>query len=189
MKQGWISVHRQIQDHWLWAEKPFSKGQAWIDMLLLANHEDKQILLDSKVVKVLAGSFITSEVKLAERWGWSRHKVRDFLDLLKGEKMINKVSDSRRTTIFVDNYAEYQVSANTQKDRSGTGQGQVRDINNNENNANKELYYPLSMGSDVDFHFWQLIRNGKYVSREEVKRILEEKGVDELYRIYGIEGD
>ena len=43
--QGWVSVHRQIQNHWLWTDKPFSKGQAWIDMLMLANHVDNKILL------------------------------------------------------------------------------------------------------------------------------------------------
>lgn len=138
MLQGWISVHRQIQEHWLWADKPFSKGQAWIDMLMLANHEDKQILLGKEVVTIKTGSFITSEVKLAERWGWSRHKVRDFLDVLKTEKMIDKVSDRQRTTIFVDNYAEYQDTGKYQKDNPGTTQGQPRDTNNNDNNANNE---------------------------------------------------
>ena len=31
---GWIKVSRAIQEHWVWDEKPFSKGQAWIDLLL-----------------------------------------------------------------------------------------------------------------------------------------------------------
>ena len=123
MLQGWSSVHRQIQEHWLWADKPFSKGQAWIDMLMLANHEDKQILFGRKIIDVKSGSFITSEVKLAERWEWARQKVRDFLDLLKEEKMINKVSDNKKTTIFIENYAEYQDTCKMPKDNPGTTQG------------------------------------------------------------------
>lgn len=144
MLQGWISVHRQIQEHWLWAEKPFSKGQAWIDMLLLANHEDKKVLLGSELVDVKAGSFITSEVKLAERWGWSRHKVRDFLDLLKTDKMLDKKSDSRRTTIFLLNYGNFQPSGTDEgqpKDITGTSEGHLKDTNNNVNNENNVNNY------------------------------------------------
>jgi hypothetical protein len=46
MKRGWICLHRQIQDHWLWEDRPFSRGQAWIDLLMLANHEDKKMIFD-----------------------------------------------------------------------------------------------------------------------------------------------
>jgi len=31
---GWISLHRRIQEHWIWQDKPFSKGQAWIEMMI-----------------------------------------------------------------------------------------------------------------------------------------------------------
>ena len=88
--KGWIPVHRQLQEHWLWADKPFSKGQAWVDLLLLANHSDKKFLLGNELVEVNTGSFITSELKLADRWGWSKTKVRAFLTLLQNDKMIVK---------------------------------------------------------------------------------------------------
>lgn len=194
MLQGWISVHRQIQEHWLWADKPFSKGQAWIDMLMLANHEDKQILLGKEVVTIKTGSFITSEVKLAERWGWSRHKVRDFLDVLKTEKMIDKVSDRQRTTIFVDNYAEYQDTGKYQKDNPGTTQGQPRDTNNNDNNANNTLSYPLFCARtresfskfDVGLIDAKLMRKGVFVSGEEIEKMLTEFGKEETLKFYGL---
>lgn len=38
--KGWVPISRQLQDHWLWNDKPFSKGQAWIDLIMLANHEE-----------------------------------------------------------------------------------------------------------------------------------------------------
>ena len=67
--QGWVSIHRSLQSHWLWVDKPFSKGQAWIDILLLANHQDNKFLLGNELVEVKQGNFITSEVKLMDRWG------------------------------------------------------------------------------------------------------------------------
>jgi len=41
--KGWISVYRSIQGHWLWEDRPFARGQAWIDLLLQANYKDKNI--------------------------------------------------------------------------------------------------------------------------------------------------
>ena len=35
-------VNRSILNHWVWDDKPFSKGQAWIDLIALANHTDKK---------------------------------------------------------------------------------------------------------------------------------------------------
>ena len=41
---GWIKTYRSILKHWIWEEKPFSKGQAWIDMLLLASHVNSKFV-------------------------------------------------------------------------------------------------------------------------------------------------
>ncbi|APM40505.1 hypothetical protein [Clostridium kluyveri] len=106
--KGWISVHRKIQYSWLWQEKPFSKGQAWIDLLLSANHKDKKTLLGSELINVKRGSFITSQKKLMERWGWGTEKTRRFLKLLATEEMIKLSTDKRKTMITVVNYEEYQ---------------------------------------------------------------------------------
>ena len=39
--EGWIKVHRDLNDHWIWKSKePFDKRSAWIDLILLANFKD-----------------------------------------------------------------------------------------------------------------------------------------------------
>ena len=96
--KGWISVHREIQDHWVWEEKPFSKGQAWLDLLMMANHKDNKFVFNGELIEVARGAFITSELKLMERWGWSKSKVRNFLKMLENDSMITKKSDNRKTT-------------------------------------------------------------------------------------------
>jgi hypothetical protein len=42
--------------------------------------------MGNEVLNVQRGSFITSELKLMDRWGWSKSKVRAFLKLLEKEK-------------------------------------------------------------------------------------------------------
>jgi DNA-binding GntR family transcriptional regulator len=39
---------------------------------------------------------VTSEVKLMDRWQWSKEKVRTFLKLLESEHMIVKTTDKKR---------------------------------------------------------------------------------------------
>ena len=138
-KQGWVAIHRQIQDHWLWTDKPFCKAAAWVDLLLLANHKNNKFLLGNELVEVKQGCLITSEVKLMERWGWSKRKTRAFLDLLQKDGMIVKISDRKRTTINIVNYSDYAVLRTTngpQTDHNRTTNGPQTDTNNNVNNDN-----------------------------------------------------
>ncbi len=126
---GWVKVNRNILEHWIWNEKPFSKGQAWVDIILLANHSDKKILLAGELVEIKKGSFITSELKLMKRWGWSKNKVRAFLKLLETDSMIVKESNHKRTAINVVNYGKYQVLETTkepQMDHRETTDGPVK---------------------------------------------------------------
>lgn len=145
--QGWISLHRQIQHHWLWEDKPFSKGQAWIDLLLLANHEDSKFLLGNSIVSAKRGEVITSELKLMSRWGWSKTKVRSFLGLLEKDGMIEKNSDNKKTALKILNYEDWQdvkTAKEPQKNRTETEQRPQKDTinnDNNDNNDNKYKYY------------------------------------------------
>ena len=96
--EGWIKAHRNLQQHYLWQDKPFSKGQAWIDLILLANHKDNKFILGNEAIEVERGSFVTSEIKLMDRWGWSKSKVRDFLKLLQNDSMLIKKTERKKTS-------------------------------------------------------------------------------------------
>lgn len=159
MSKGWISIHRKLQHHWLWGDKPFSKGQAWIDLLMSANHEDCKFLLGSQLVDAKKGDVITSEVKLMDKWGWSKAKVRAFLTLLEKDSMIIKKTDSKKTTLSLTNYGVWQDSQTAKeplKDHLETAERPLKDhlettkrlqkdtINNsnntnNSNNSNKDI--------------------------------------------------
>lgn len=144
-EKGWISVHRKITENWIWEEKPFSKGQAWIDLLLMVNHQDNKTLMDGKLVVVKAGFRITSLRKLSERWGWSTWKVKNFLELLQSDEMITYKTNTKKTVINIVNYSSYQSD---EKRKPNTDQTQTKQppntnqtptkTNNNDNNENNE---------------------------------------------------
>lgn len=74
-----------------------------------------------------------------ERWGWSKAKVRNFLQLLQNDEMIVKKTDRRKTTITIENYSNYstyETSKEPQKDCKKTTKRLQKDTNNNVNNDN-----------------------------------------------------
>ena len=111
--KGLITLLRDIQGHWLWKYKPFSKGQAWVDILLSANHKDGMVPLGNEVVLVKRGEFITSQFKLAEKWGWGRQQVRVFLELLQNPNpdapmVVCQNLTKKATKITILNYSDLQ---------------------------------------------------------------------------------
>lgn len=115
--EGWVSIHRRIMKHWLYEEKRvFSRFEAWIDLVLLANYEDSKVMIDGQMKTVHRGQHLTSIRKLCERWRWSNTKVVAFLDLLEKEGMIVRESDNKKTLITLVNYEKYQ-NETTQKRR------------------------------------------------------------------------
>lgn len=103
---GWIKLHRQIMEHWIWEDPKRFKW--WMEMLLLTNHTDKKMIIGGNLITIKRGSFHTSEVKLSERWEVSRNTVRRFLKLLECDEMITTKKTKNGTTVFVHNYAIYQ---------------------------------------------------------------------------------
>ena len=106
---GWIKLHRKVLDCWIWQEKPYDKARAWVDLLLLAMHHDKKLFIENEVVIVPRGSFMTSIVKLANRWGWSRCKAMRYLELLESEQMLNTKRTPKGTLVTIVKYEDYQI--------------------------------------------------------------------------------
>lgn len=133
--QGWIAIHRKIMNHWIWQKRrKFSKFEAWLHLLMCANHTEKKVLFNNRLIKVRRGERVTSEVKLAEEWRWDRKTVRSFLDLLSDEKMIQVKRTTQYTSYYIEKYNTYQ--------KGGTGKGTTighqKNTNNNDKNDLKE---------------------------------------------------
>lgn len=138
---GWISLHRKIQNHWIWGEKPFDKRSAWIDLILSANYRDNTFLHGNELINIPRGSFVSSENKLSIKWGWSRTKVRNFLNLLEKDNMIIKISDNKKTCLSIVNYNDYQIPETSKEQEENIKKTSIKhqkNTNNKENKDNKE---------------------------------------------------
>lgn len=144
-KQGWIQLHRTLQDNPIWSCEPFTKGQAWVDLLMLANHKDGYILIDGQRIDIKRGQLGWSALNLSKRWKWSRGKTTRYLKMLNNDFQIELKPNNRNTIITICNYNKYQSRDTTDSTTRDTTDGQhvvqQTDTNNNVNNKNNENKY------------------------------------------------
>ena len=106
--EGWLKLHRKYRDSDLWLCEKFTRGQAWIDLLMLANFEKSYFYKRDVKINVLPGQVARSEVELADRWKWSRNKVRKFLNDLEKEQQIIQQKSNVTQILTIVNFEEYQ---------------------------------------------------------------------------------
>ncbi|QPT47127.1 DnaD domain protein [Macrococcoides caseolyticum] len=140
-------MHRSITDHWLYLEdRKFSRYEAWLDLLLEANYEDKKVLVDGTLTTIERGSKLTSLRKLSNKWKWSITKVDSFLKALESDEMIILKKDTKKTVVTIVNYDFFQNvdlekrhkknTENTQKENEKETEKNQKETNNKLNKLN-----------------------------------------------------
>lgn len=153
---NWIKLNRKIFDNKIWLEKPYSKGQAMVDLLLMADFE--------------TGTFACSLSFLCARWGWSsKSKVNRFLNQLLEQNFIKKTSEKQAmshfkkwngkwngkwkslwNTYLIVNYSTYQNKRTESETKSETESG------TNKRNIIKEIYIKEIRGQeDLFLELWE----------------------------------
>jgi hypothetical protein len=145
MKQGWIALHRKLLDNPIWETETFTRGQAWVDLLLLANHKDGTIIVRDHIIKIKRGQVGWSENRLASKWKWSRTKTKNFLKYLETEQQIVVDRSKSSSVITVLNYEKYQEKEQQESNRKAT-EKQQEDTNNNVNNEDNEKNISKDIG-------------------------------------------
>ena len=112
---GWIKLYRKITNTDIWkTSEPFDRRSAWVDLLLMANHEDRSFVLrNGKTIYLEPGQTFKSMDTLAERWRWSRGRVIRYLRLLSEQGMCTLSSTTDGTTITIVNWGFFQTGRTT----------------------------------------------------------------------------
>lgn len=134
MADGWIKLHRKLLDNPLWCCEPFTRGQAWVDLILLANHEYGFFYKRGVKIELQRGQCGVSEVGLSERWKWSRTKVKKFINDLEKEQQIIHQQNNVTQIVTIVKYDEYQTKEQQtiqQKDSKSAAEVQQKSINKN----------------------------------------------------------
>lgn len=138
-KDQYVIISRKFFQSSLWLEsQPFSRACAWIDLIQLAQWRDK--VYETRRfgrIELKRGEFVASGRRLAKRWGWSKHKVCDFLEEGQRQGRISAQRKGRAGTVYlIVNYDVYQHTPG-KKDQQGAQLGarpgdqeQYRDLPN-----------------------------------------------------------
>ena len=148
--KGWIKLHRKLTDNWIWNDP--DKFRAWIDILLMVNHEDREIEFNGSVITIHAGQKLTSLKKLADRWGWTRNRVDRFLGTLSETGMVTTNRTPNGTVLTVVNWDVYQSERDSKRyskrdAREATHEAQTRMIKND-----KEYIRTRTRESEITSH-------------------------------------
>ena len=108
MAQGYVKFFRRQQEHWLWEDKPYAKGQAWLDLVMLACHEPSCFMHGSRNVELQRGQLLNSLTQLAVRWGWGEKKTRNFFHQLEADGMLQRKSNRYYSIFTIQNYDKWQ---------------------------------------------------------------------------------
>ena len=108
MSGGWIKLNRTLLDHPLWKGERFTKGQAWVDLLMLANHKPNFFVVRGNTVNVDRGQLGMSQRNLAARWGWHTKTTKSYISMLEKESMITLQATSLTSIITICNYDSFQ---------------------------------------------------------------------------------
>ena len=159
---GFIKLDRSIFEHWIFQDA--DKFRAFVDLIQLARWKDEKLLVGNELIIIPRGSYYTSELKLAERWGWSRNKTREFLKLLESEKMITKKGTSKGTTVTIENYRIYQ------------DEGTTKDTSKEQQKDNKKTTEGTSNGHQKDSERYTKEEYKEYIRKDKEK----EEGKEEV---------
>ena len=142
LMKGWISLHRKILDNPILTRgRAYSRFEAFVYMLLKANHKDNEALIGNQKIKVKKGSFITSQKKLMKEFNWGTSRLRNFLKLLQNDDMIEINTNAISTYITINNYKTLQglqTANKSEANRKQTDSNSQTKTNNNGNTVNND---------------------------------------------------
>ena len=104
----YIKLYRKVMENAIFLELPYDRWHAFEFLLLKARRFPTVTILKGKPIKLEVGQLICGEDKLASKWGWSRGKVKRYLDMLENLGMIKKNGTPYGTLITIENYTKYQ---------------------------------------------------------------------------------
>ena len=171
---GYVKIYRSTRDHYLFQDKnPYSKFEAWTDILLKVNYEERKVNIKNVVFVVGRGESMRSLDTWASAWRWDKSKVRRFLETLQKENMVVLKNEQLSTRLTVCNYDTYQCERNVDE----TQMKRKRNANDTQATPNKEVKKVVNYKIDITVR--------KELFKEEIKTFensFEKQLLNEFYK-------
>jgi hypothetical protein len=163
---GWIKIHRQIRNHWVFKNANYFK--AWVVIISEVNHQSTKVVIEGELIECKRGQSINSLATWVKILGdeWTVQKIRTFFKLLEKDGMINTEGLRKTTRLTVCNYESYQSeqqgdnkqTTNRQQtdNKEITTNKNVKNVNNNIPSVEEFVAYGVSLIEDVSIEALKL---------------------------------
>lgn len=171
--EGWIKVHRHIMENEYYFSEKFTKVQAWIDVLLLATHKERTVLIRGIELNLKPGQLCYSQKSLASRWKWNVKTVNKYLNSLKKREMVDTRKTNITTIISIKKWFLYQTDGEQNTYQKGEQKDTKTETNKNVKNILIELAKPIIERIEKEKSLYSVI--GKYnnsLGAERLTKIL-----------------
>ena len=208
---NYIIVPREIFDQDIFGNEPYSKREAFLDLVQMAAYETTDVFVAGHKYVAERGQVIVSKHFLAKRWRWNIDKVRRYIQYLEHNHMCyhtrnytcNHTCDHQCnqpiTSISIISYDLYQGGATTSATTPATTSAttpatQEKEIINNNNKIIKDIYVNNESAEAVEriykLYPSSVVRNdGNRVSlrstkdKDKIQRLLKSRSEEELTSI------
>jgi hypothetical protein len=106
MTDGWIKVHRSVQDSGFYTDS--FAVHLWIHLVMEACHKPRKTIFNGRIVELKQGQLITGRKKLSQETGISEQVIRKWLELFEINQQITIEKTSAGSCISILNYKKYQ---------------------------------------------------------------------------------
>jgi len=134
-KEGWIKLHRRMQDSLVWESCNSKQRDVLINLLMMANHQQKDWLWMGKRYTAKPGQFVTSldSIKAKCSKDVSIQNIRTTLVLLSNLDFLTDESTKKGRLITILNWTYYQGG------EDDTNKAPNRHLTDNQQTTNRQL--------------------------------------------------
>ena len=108
MAKGYVKIHRELMDDPVWTSEKYTRGQAWLHLIMLANSNPGYVRKRGTRINLSRGSVGYSIKELSRIFNWSESKTRRFRDELESDGKITVDKTNVSCTITLMNYDFWQ---------------------------------------------------------------------------------
>lgn len=117
MNHGCLKLERRFFSNPLWLEdRAFSKAEAFLDLLQLAEPAPAHRIIRGAVVELQEGELVASVRYLADRWSWGKDKVTTFVRFLETRQCARRETRQGESVIILCNYKDYKTTPDSDPD-------------------------------------------------------------------------
>lgn len=138
---GWIKLHRQFRD------SPYYKvgaaSQTWIECLMRASHDTREVFLKREKITLQPGQFVMGREEFGQSIGISGSTAWYWILQFEADSMVDIKKTAKGSIVSVKNWLEYQKPDSTSDNRKTADEQQMNTNKKDKKVKNEKKEYDV----------------------------------------------